>query len=105
MQLKSAYLTRIQVCYLLGINPHTLYNWYRYIEKTPPQDIPEDCPGLPKYILKEDGKTKLWRGMDLHQLFDFKQWVPKGRYGKMGRTNEIYWAPEHRKNKPNQDTL
>lgn len=97
MQLKNSYLTKIEICYLLGINPITLINWYRYIENTPPEEIPKDCPGLPPYKLKEDGKTKVWHGYALHQLYDFQKWIPRGRAGVMGKINEIYWKKEYRK--------
>lgn len=103
MQLRTVWLTKLQVSYLLGITPITLDNWYRYIEKTPPEEIPADCPGLPPYKIHENGRTKLWHGIDLHQLYDFQQWIPRGRSGKMGRTNEIFWSKKHRKNKPTEE--
>lgn len=105
MQLKHRYLTRLEVCYMLGINPMTLDNWYRYWNNTPPEDIPKDCPGLPPIKLKEDGKTKLWHGYHLHQLYDFQQWIPRGRTGVMGRTNERYWKKEFRKGNNNDESL
>lgn len=99
MKLKSVYLTKIEVCYLLGISPRTLINWYRYIENTPAEELPKGCPGLPPYIIKEDGKTKLWHGIHLHNLMDFKEWIPRGRNGVMGVVSQTYWRKELRKDR------
>lgn len=85
-------LKTMEVCYLLGIAPTTLANWYKYINETPQQEIPENCPGLPPYIQETPKGPKYWHAIDLHKLYAFQQWVPKGRGGKMGRINQRYWS-------------
>lgn len=92
MDTKRGLLTTIEVCYLLRMSPVTLKNWYKFINETPPEEIPEDCPGLPPYIQKTPRSQKYWHGSDMHKLYAFQQWVPKGRGGKMGKTSRKYWS-------------
>lgn len=85
-------LSTMQVCYLLGIYPNTLMNWYKYVEKTDPADLPKNCPGLPPYTQSNKGAKKFWAASDLHQLYAFQQWIPKGRGGVMAAVSKDFWS-------------
>lgn len=92
MFIEKTKLTTMQVCYLLNISPTTLKNWYKYVNETPENEIPEDCPGLPPYIQANPKAKKYWNGGDLHKLYAFQKWIPKGRGGKMGKISSKYWS-------------
>lgn len=98
-------LSTMQVCYLLGIYPNTLMNWYKYINKTDPADLPKDCPGLPPYTQSHKGGKKFWSPSDLHQLYAFKQWVPKGRGGVMSEISKDYWCQKEKERYLNTQSL
>lgn len=89
------YLNTMQVCYLLGIHPRTLATWYKYILETPTSELPKDCPGLPPYKQKHSRAPKLWWGNDLHKLYAFQKWLPRGRNGIMGKVNNKYWSRKY----------
>ena len=91
----KTHLNTMQVCYLLGITPKTLNSWYKYINETPADQIPKDCPGLPPYKQKNKHTQKLWWGNDLHKLYAFQKWVPKGRGGLMGHINSKNWSKQY----------
>lgn len=99
MLIEKSKLTTMQVCYLLNITPATLRNWYRYVNEIPEDERPKDCPGLPPYIQANPRAQKYWNGGDLYKLYAFQQWVPKGRGGKMGKTNSRYWSKKFYKKK------
>lgn len=99
MLIDKSKLTTMQVCYLLNITPPTLKNWYKYVNETPQEELPEDCPGLPPYMQKSRGSQKYWNGSDLHKLYAFQQWIPKGRGGKMGKISSKYWSKKFYKKK------
>lgn len=84
------HLTTMQVCYLLGISPTTLRNWYKYVNTCQP--LPEDCPGLPPYQQENERAPKYWNMVDMHQLYAFQHWIPKGRKGVMGEISQAYWS-------------
>lgn len=97
MYLDRTKLTATQVCYLLGISTKTLQNWYKYINQTPKKDIPKDCPGLPPYMQASPKSVRYWYGRDVHRLYAFQQWIPRGRGGKMGHISQKYWSKKWHK--------
>ena len=96
-------LTATQVCYLLGITVVTLNNWYKYMQETPKEERPEDCPDLPQYIQATPGGQRYWNGTDVHKLYEFQKWLPKGRNGIMGKVSSRYWSKEYRDRYKNQN--
>lgn len=99
MLIERTKLKTMQVCYLLNITPSTLRNWYKYVEEVGPDNLPEGCPGLPPYIQENPRAQKYWNGGDLHKLYAFQQWVPKGRGGKMAQISSKYWSQKFYKKK------
>jgi len=102
---KNTRLTQTQVCYLLGIEVRTIRRWYEYINTTPPEEIPETCPGLPTPTIAGKNGQKFFTQTDLHQLYDFQQWIPKGRGGVMGRISEQHWGFIKKKQTEKDKTL
>ena len=51
---------------------------------------PDDMPKLPKYIQYRPRGPRYWKQSDIPALLAFKEWVPKGRSGVMGRINECF---------------
>lgn len=91
-------ITATQVCYLLNIHFRTLGMWYTYIQQTPPEKLPKDCPGLPPYRQDKPRGKRYWKVSDVHQLYRFQQWVPKGKAGVMGEVSRKYWSRKNRTN-------
>ena len=78
-------MTTIKICDLLNITPATLRTWYKWYNT---KEI--DCPELPKP--KKTGTKYDWSPDDLGKLIVFKDWMPRGRNGVMGRINEGHWG-------------
>lgn len=84
----SEWLSLTKVCKELDIVTDTLQTWYKWWnDKT--EEKPDDCPGLPHRI--REGERLFWLARDLPQLRAFKEWVPKGRAGVMGKYNRMRW--------------
>lgn len=89
-----------QVCYLLGIDRKTLTRWYKYINSTPKEELPPDCPGLPKPIIINSKGHKRFLGTDMHKFYQFQKWIPRGRAGKMSKISRKEWnSPYYKENK------
>ena len=89
-------LSATQVTQRLNISAHTLDTWYKYYgDET--LEKPENMPELPVYIQQRPRGPRFWKEFDIATLLAFKQWVPKGRGGVMGRVNERYWSVNYRK--------
>lgn len=96
-------ITVTKVTNALDISVRTLDNWYRYYND-PTAEKPDDMPELPAYEQSSLKGIRYWDEEDLPKIKEFKEWVPRGRAGLMGRTNERYWSKEHRKNKKQEVT-
>lgn len=90
-------LTATKVTQYLDISMKTLDSWYKYVEDNS-FEHPSDMPNLPMYEQKYPRAPRYWKKSDLEQMKKFKDWVPKGRNGVMGRVNERFWSEKHRKN-------
>lgn len=88
-------LSSTQVCYLLNITTKTLFNWYKYLNETPADQIPASCPGLPPYIQKKERGPKFWNATDLHKLYAFQQWIPSSRSGVMANISKRCWSKKY----------
>lgn len=90
-------LTATKVIQHLDISSRTLDSWYKFYAST--EEKPEGMPELPPYIQTRPRGPRYWKESDIPALLAFKEWVPKGRGGVMGRINERCWSPQYRKNK------
>jgi hypothetical protein len=98
---KNEMLSASRVCRELDISSHTLDSWYKYYNSDEPKR--EDMPTLPKYIQTRPRGPRYWNLSDIPALQAFKEWVPRGRAGVMGRINERYWSAKYR-NKSEEET-
>ena len=89
-------LSATKVIQQLDISSRTLDSWYKYYNSK--EKKPEDMPKLPKYVQTRPRGPRFWNPEDIPALLAFKEWVPKGRAGVMGRVNEKCWNPALRKN-------
>lgn len=83
-------LSASQVANRLDISVNTLSNWYRW--KAQEIDTPVSAPKLPQFTRDWVGGPRRWEESDLPALQAFKEWIPKGRAGVMGKTNSRYWG-------------
>lgn len=90
-------LTATKVIQQLDISARTLDSWYKFYNGS--YEKPEGMPKLPPYIQERPRGPRFWKQSDMTALKEFKEWVPKGRGGVMGRVNEQYWSPQYRKQK------
>lgn len=97
-------VTATKVTQYLDISLRTLDNWYRFYRNAS-EKKPENMPELPNYEQLGPKATRFWNEEDLPKLMEFKNWIPHGRSGVMGRTNERYWSEKLRKNNKNKDIL
>lgn len=90
-------LSATKVIQQLDISARTLDGWYQYY--TSDLEKPDDMPDLPKYSQSRPRGPRYWKQSDIPALQAFKDWVPKGRNGVMGRINERFWGEKFRRNK------
>lgn len=91
-------LTASRVAGMLDISVRTLTNWYKWYND-PNQVKPKDCPKLPQYMQKNKNSPRYWTRDAVYEIEKFRDWVPKGRNGVMGRVNEQYWSKTYRDHK------
>lgn len=84
-------LTGAEVCVLVGISIYTLNNWYKFKKADPKNKY---AKMLPKFIQKTDRQTRYWKRDDIPNLIDFKNSIPKGVTGVMGKTTQKYYKKE-----------
>lgn len=94
-EMEEKLITATKVTQYLDITLRTLDNWYRYQKET--EKKPENMPSLPEYVQQGPRTPRFWKESDLPKLLAFKEWIPRGRLGVMGRTNERYWSEKLRK--------
>ncbi len=83
-------LSALKVSQKLNISTKTLNNWYRFWEDETTEK-PKGIPELPAYQRINDN-MRIWDVKDIPQLRKFKNWIPKGRNGIMGKTNARYFS-------------
>ena len=94
-------LTATKVIQQIDVSARTLDGWYKYYESD--LEKPDDMPELPKYTQNRPRGPRYWKQSDIPALLAFKEWIPRGRNGVMGRINERFWGPEYRKNHPRDE--
>lgn len=98
---KDGLLTACKVSQRLDVSVKTLTNWYKwYYDDT--IEKPKDFPALPEYIQDRPNGPRYWLEEDIKQLRKFKNWVPRGRNGVMGRINEVYWSKNKKKSEDSE---
>lgn len=95
--MKDILLSVTKVVQQLDISARTLDSWYKYYNGN--YEKPNDMPTLPPYTQSRPRGPRFWKQSDMPALQAFKEWVPKGRGGVMGRVNEHNWSPQYRKQK------
>ena len=81
-------LNALTVCAKVNVGVQTLANWYRFYRAN--KDV-DGIPELPDYYQLDSHSVRLWSINDIEKLLLFKQWVGRGRAGKMGTWNAKYW--------------
>lgn len=92
---KDNLLSATKVSQQLDISTKTLDSWYAYYNS--PYEKLKDMPELPSYIQHHKRSPRFWKQSDIPALQKFKDWIPKGRKGVMGRVNQKYWSAKYRK--------
>lgn len=92
-------LSATKVIQQLDISARTLDSWYKFYNG--PYEKPEGMPELPEYTQTRPRGPRFWKQSDMPALKAFKEWIPKGRGGVMGRVNEHCWSPQYRKQDEN----
>lgn len=84
-------LSSTQVSQFLNTRVDTIFTWYKWYND-PEVEKPANTPPLPPYLQAHPRAPRYWKIEDLAALQDFKNWVPKGRAGLMGKYNAKNWG-------------
>jgi hypothetical protein len=90
-------LSATKVIQQINVSARTLDGWYKYVQDET-LEKPENMPKLPEYVQSRPRGPRYWKESDIPALLAFKDWIPKGRNGVMGRINERFWGERYRKN-------
>jgi len=93
---KDIDLKSSEVANKVGISVVTLSNWYKWFYDLETV-TPKDCPGLPEFKQSGFKQPRYWRSSDIEQIKKFKNWIPHGRSGVMGRVSEKFWGTRKKK--------
>ena len=78
-----------EVAVQLGVSYKTICNWYAFKRKYPDDEWSKK---LPDYVLGGEKNTKrLWKQSDIVTLMDFRDTLPKGRNGIMGKVTQVWY--------------
>jgi hypothetical protein len=86
-----------EVALLVGCSVKSVNNWYWFKNLHPEHEY---AKMLPEFTRDGPHGTRLWRREDMWKLIEFKQRLPKGRYGILGDITQKYY----RKAKQNEQT-
>lgn len=84
-------LTSNKVAQALDISVSTLNNWYKW-DACAGAERPKDMPALPKYVQHTERGPRYWNEEDIPALQAFRDSIPKGRGGVMGKWNARFWG-------------
>lgn len=76
-----------EVALLVGVSVKTINNWYSFKRIEPDSEYSKL---LPEFIQKGARQTRYWEKNDIWKLFEFKQKIPKGRNGILGKVTQKY---------------
>lgn len=80
-------LTGAEVCVLVGISIYTLNNWYKFKKAEPKNKY---AKMLPKFTQSTSRQTRYWKRTDIPKLIEFKNSIPQGVSGVMGKVTQKY---------------
>jgi predicted DNA-binding transcriptional regulator AlpA len=78
-----------EVALLVGSSVKTINNWYAWKKVEPEHEL---AKLLPDFIQTGSRKTRYWKQGDIWMLIKFKQSLPKGRNGVLGKVTQKYYV-------------
>ena len=90
-------LTASEVANKLNVSVKTLTNWYIW-QNDSSIEKPEEYPHLPMYTQKRKNGPRFWTNDDVERLVEFRDWLPRGRNGVMGKVSNRYWGNRSKNN-------
>lgn len=106
---KNGKMTSAAVANQVDISTKTLNQWYKFYYSDEPK--PEDMPELPAYEQAYEKAPRYWNPEDIPKILAFKEWIPRGHNGIMGKINAPQWTLAYRAKRKakeeaaNQDVL
>lgn len=89
-----------EVAVTIGVSYRTLCNWYSFKRKYPDDEWSKK---LPEYQLGGTRKTKrLWKESDLEKLKEFRDTLPRGRNGVLGKVTQVWYYNKKEREKNEQ---
>lgn len=96
MRKNSMELLRLEeVAILVGVSFKTINTWYQFKRENPENEYAQL---LPEYIQVGQRGTRYWKKSDIYKLTQFKQSIPQGRNGVMGRVTQKYYKKKSEEN-------
>lgn len=80
-------LSAQEVAFMIGISVPTLNMWYKWKALEPDHEM---AKLLPEYKQENPRQARFWKESDLWSLVEFKQNLPKGRNGILGKVTQRY---------------
>jgi predicted DNA-binding transcriptional regulator AlpA len=84
---KVRLLNAQEVAVTVGISVPTLNSWYKWRKLEPEHKMAEL---LPDYVQEGGRQTRYWKDTDIWKLIKFRQELPKGRNGILGKVTQQY---------------
>lgn len=76
-----------EVAVIVGISVPTLNSWYKWRKLEPDHEM---STLLPDYVQEGGRQTRYWKDTDVWKLIEFRQRIPKGRNGILGKVTQQY---------------
>lgn len=84
---KEKLLKAEEVALLIGSSVRSIDIWYRWKREDPDHEL---AKLLPDYIQEGSRQTRYWKNSDVWKLIKFKQSLPHGRNGILGKITQKY---------------
>ena len=72
----------------LGCSYKTLCNWYAFKRAEPDNEY---AKMLPDYVQLGVRRKRLWKASDLEKLKQFRDSIPRGRGGVLGKVTQVWY--------------
>lgn len=76
-----------EVAVLIKSSVPTISSWYRWKRLEPNHPLAQMLPDFERHGAH---KTRYWRYSDIPKMIEFKNAIPQGRNGVMGRVTQAY---------------
>lgn len=76
-----------EVAVLIKSSVPTISSWYRWKRLEPNHPLAQMLPDFERHGAH---RTRYWRYSDIPKLIEFKDTIPQGRNGVMGRVTQAY---------------